>query len=178
MGTSNFHNENCLYTIEAEYEFEYEDTISNITCEFNKDKEFYGSDSIKLESELRSFPARSIGSFTLDLEYLEQQITVTIVPLVRSGYYSGANFDYEMNIECEYSDYDDISDCVDDLLEYGCVHKGLLTAHRSSLENKVNIWITETVKKITDVYEMFTDQLVVTAQFSNGETFYAKVEED
>ena len=178
MSTSNFHNENCLYTIEAEDEFEYEDTVSNITAEFNQDKEFYEDDSIKLESELRSFPARSIGSFTLDFEYLEQQIIVTIVPLVRSGYYSGANFDYEKNINCDYSDYDDISDCVDDLLKYGCVHKGLLTAHRSSLENHINIWIAETVKKITDVYEMFTDHLKVTAQFSNGETFYERVEED
>ena len=178
MGTSNFHNENCLYTIEAEDEFEYEDTVSNITSELGKDKEFYEDDSITLESELRSFPARSIGSFDLYFEYLEQQIKVTVVPLARSGYYSGANFDYEMNIECEYSNYNNISDCVDDLLEYGCVHKGLLTAHRSSLENHINIWIAETVKKITDVYEMFTDHLKVTAQFSNGETFYAKVEGD
>ena len=178
MGTSNFHYENVLYTIDAEDEFEYEDTISNITSEFNKDKEFYESDSISLESELRSFPARSIGSFDLDFEYLEQQIKVTIVPLARSGYYAGVNFDYELNIECEYCSYDDISYAVNDLLENGCVHKGLLTAHRSSLENHINTWIEETAKKITDVYAKFTEHLEVTAQFSNGETFYKKVEED
>ena len=178
MGTSNFHYEKVLFTIEAEDEFEYEDTISNITSEFNNDKDFYEDDSITLDSELRSFPARSIGSFNYYFEYLEQQFEVTIIPLVRNGYYSGANFDYELNIECEYSNYDSISEAVDDLLQYGCVHKGLLVAQRAHLEKHIDTWIETTEKRVCEVFKMFTDELVVTAQFSNGETFHERVKED
>ncbi len=176
MGSSNYHHVNVLYTIDdEEEEFTWNDTRHNVEYELKDNSNFYVDSDIKIETELRSFPATSIGSIELNLEYLDLDIDIKFTLMARTGYYQGFNLDYEIDISSSYSHFDDVSDYLDDVDRYEETdYIGLFKAHRKSLESKLNKLVLDTHNEICRVYEMYSDRTEVIATFSNGETIYSK----
>ena len=102
MGTSNFHtvNANSIYVIDPQDEFEYNDILENLIEDFKHIEKtgafgFVANYGIKLNTELRSFPARSIGIVYQDFDFLGLNFEVHVIPVVRDGYYEAGNLDYE-----------------------------------------------------------------------------------
>jgi hypothetical protein len=182
MGTSNFHNENAskIFALTGdEDEFAFNDTILNVTSEFDKEDCFTGDDSISLDSELRSFPAKSIGSFALCLYYAGVDLEVEVIPLVRGGYYEGFNLDYE--IKFMLNGLEMCTDCQEpniDSIEYVMKYshrKGFVSLQKKNIENKLTAMVKILTEKVEKVFENYSDQLNVVGTFSNGETIYEVV---
>ena len=98
MATSNFHNENAsaIFAVQLEHEFDYDDLVENLKSELNNDPDYvdYGKTD---KNELRSFPSRTLGSIRKYVEYKDFYVEVCVTPVIRSGYYSGVNLDWNVD---------------------------------------------------------------------------------
>lgn len=142
MATSNFQNENAsrIYAVDLENDWDYDDLISNLEFELSNMPEY--RDKGRDRHELRSYPSKVLGSL-IDGD-------VQVVAIVRSGYYSGCNLDWDFYFNDE--DFDSRAE--------------------DSAENKAKL--DKLVKKLEDLYNGYSQTLKVKAIFSNGETWYEK----
>lgn len=153
MATSNFHNVNAthIFAVQLEDEWAYEDLVYNLESEFDIHSDY--SDYGKTDpDELRSFPSRSLGSFSNSLTIGEDEVEVYITPVIRSGYYEGCNLDWHIRLYVNGYEDDTYADNADVL----------------RISN-------EYVDFIENIYSQYSEPLGVTARFSNGETIYHKV---
>ena len=150
MATSNFHNVNAsnIFAVELQDEFDYEDLVCNLESELSNHSDYF--DYGKTDpNELRSFPSKSVGSFSNSIEIGEDEVEVYVTPVIRSGYYEGVNLDWHVRYYVNGSE--------DDTYE----------AH-PNVQTLVGVY----VNFIENVYEQYSQPLGVTARFSNGETIY------
>lgn len=153
MATSNFHNVNAthIFAVQLEDEWAYEDLVYNLESEFNIHNDY--SDYGKTDpNELRSFPSRSLGSFSDSLTIGEDEVEIFITPVIRSGYYEGCNLDWHVRLYVNGYEDDTYAD----------------DANILRISN-------EYIEFIENIYSQYSEPLGVTARFSNGETIYHKV---
>ena len=153
MATSNFHNVNAthIFAVQLEDEWAYEDLIYNLESEFDIHNDY--SDYGKTDpNELRSYPSRSLGSFSNSLTIGDDEVEVFITPVIRSGYYDGCNLDWHIRLYVNGYEDDTYAD----------------DANLLRITN-------EYIEFIENIYSQYSEPLGVTAQFSNGETIYHKV---
>jgi hypothetical protein len=153
MATSNFHNVNAthIFAVQLEDEWAYEDLVYNLESEFNIHNDY--SDYGKTDpNELRSFPSRSLGSFSDSLTIGEDEVEIYITPVIRSGYYEGCNLDWHIRLYVNGYEDDTYAD----------------DANVLRISN-------EYIEFIENIYSQYSEPLGVTARFSNGETIYHKV---
>ena len=153
MATSNFHNVNAthIFAVQLEDEWAYEDLVYNLESEFNIHNDY--SDYGKTDpNELRSFPSRSLGSFSDSLTIGDDDVEVFIKPVIRSGYYEGCNLDWHIRLYVNGYEDDTYAD----------------DANVLRISN-------EYIEFIENIYSQYSEPLGVTARFSNGETIYHKV---
>ncbi len=153
MATSNFHNVNAthIFAVQLEDEWAYEDLVYNLESEFNIHNDY--SDYGKTDpDELRSYPSRSLGSFSDSLTIGEDEVEIFITPVIRSGYYEGCNLDWHIRLYVNGYEDDTYADNADVL----------------RISN-------EYIEFIENIYSQYSEPLGVTARFSNGETIYHKV---
>lgn len=191
MGTSNFHNVNakCIYPVLMNYEinkededgneldeketvqaddFDYECLIDSLVEKLNAlnmDFSLYGHD----ENELRSFPSRVVGTINQQKEIGGLIVGVSLTCVIRSGYYEGANLDYNLYQEINGEDLVDITDQYD----FYSPFKGISKIHAEIADK----WIETTQNKMIDlvenIYAEISDvKLRKVATFSNGETIF------
>jgi hypothetical protein len=153
MATSNFHNVNAthIFAVQLEDEWAYEDLVYNLESEFNIHNDYsdYGKSD---PNELRSFPSRSLGSFSDSLTIGEDEVEIYITPVIRSGYYEGCNLDWHIRLYVNGYEDDTYAD----------------DANVLRISN-------EYIDFIENIYSQYSEPLGVTARFSNGETIYHKV---
>jgi hypothetical protein len=153
MATSNFHNVNAthIFAVQLEDEWAYDDLVDNLESEFNIHNDY--SDYGKTDpNELRSFPSRSLGSFSDSLTIGEDEVEIYITPVIRSGYYEGCNLDWHIRLYVNGYEDDTYAD----------------DANVLRISN-------EYIEFIENIYSQYSEPLGVTARFSNGETIYHKV---
>jgi len=153
MATSNFHNVNAthIFAVQLEDEWAYEDLVYNLESEFNIHNDY--SDYGKTDSdELRSYPSRSLGSFSDSLTIGDDEVEIYITPVIRSGYYEGCNLDWHIRLYVNGYEDDTYAD----------------DANVLRISN-------EYIEFIENIYSQYSEPLGVTARFSNGETIYHKV---
>jgi hypothetical protein len=153
MATSNFHNVNAthIFAVQLEDEWAYEDLVYNLESEFNIHNDY--SDYGKTDpDELRSYPSRSLGSFSDSLTIGEDEVEIFITPVIRSAYYEGCNLDWHIRLYVNGYEDDTYADNADVL----------------RISN-------EYIEFIENIYSQYSEPLGVTARFSNGETIYHKV---
>jgi hypothetical protein len=150
MATSNFHNVNAshIFAVRLEDEWEYDDLVSNLESEFNNNLDYsdYGKSD---PNELRSFPSKSLGSFSNWLTIGDDEVEIYVTPVIRSGYYEGVNLDWHVRYY--------VNGYEDDTYE---------------THTRVQTLVGVYVNFIENVYEQYSQPLGVTARFSNGETIY------
>ena len=153
MATSNFHNVNAthIFAVQLEDEWAYEDLVYNLESEFNIHTDYsdYGKSD---PNELRSFPSRSLGSFSKSIVHNEDEVEVYVTPVIRSGYYEGCNLDWHVR----------------------CYLNGFEEDEWESTPEVQSI-VNEYVEFIENIYSQYSEPLGVTAVFSNGETLYHKI---
>lgn len=187
MATSNFHNAEAsrIFATELEDEFSYDDLKLNLRSEFaNKenDKKSVIADCYEENkspaSELRSFPATTICRVhSEDKCYAFGNINLRFDIIVRSGYYQGANLDYEMYVETDNEDYESITDLIEDIQRYPedfDISEGMSEKYAKWIENWFKKEVEPMKEEIEKVFADYTTPLCVTARFSNGETMYAE----
>lgn len=153
MATSNFHNVNAthIFAVQLEDEWAYEDLVYNLESEFNIHNDY--SDYGKTDpDELRSYPSRSLGSFSDSLTIGDDEVEIFITPVIRSGYYEGCNLDWHVRLYVNGYEDDTYAD----------------DANVLRISN-------EYIEFIENIYSQYSEPLGVTARFSNGETIYHKV---
>ena len=150
MATSNFHNVNAthIFAVQLEDEWAYDDLVENLESEFSKHSDYY--DYGKSDpNELRSFPSKSLGSFSNSVVVDEDEVEIYITPVIRSGYYEGVNLDWHIRLYVNGYDDDTYAD-----------------------DARVSVIANDYIEFIEDIFEQYSEPLGVTARFSNGETIY------
>jgi hypothetical protein len=150
MATSNFHNVNAthIFAVQLEDEWAYDDLVENLESEFSKHSDYY--DYGKSDpNELRSFPSKSLGSFSNSVTIEDDEIEIYVTPVIRSGYYEGVNLDWHVRLYVNGYDDDTYSD-----------------------DARVSVIANDYIEFIEDIFEQYSQPLGVTARFSNGETIY------
>ena len=163
MGCSNFHNENAskIYACELLQEDDYEDLKSNLEEAIER----IGGRLVDRQdsTELRSYPSRVIGEIEETISDSKDDYGITVMLVVRSGYYDGVNLDWIVEFtDNSYGDTDNIGDIMNDTEIYKTT--------RTKIERAFN----KLVNKIEKICEDYSTPLKVTARFSNGETWYQK----
>jgi len=175
MATSNFHNENAsaIFAVPLENEYDYEDLVCNLESELSNNPDYvdYGKTD---KHELRSFPSRTLGSIRKYHQYKDFYVEVCVTPVIRSGYYSGVNLDWNV----DYTINGDIYDI--DELENGIGYNTALPiskikVYSSLAEKKAEKIKNQIVEELEALYNNYSDRYGVTAVFSNGETLYHKL---
>ena len=175
MATSNFHNVNAsaIFAVPLEHEFDYEDLVCNLESELSNNPDYvdYGKTD---KNELRSFPSRTLGSIRKYHQYKDFYVEVCVTPVIRSGYYSGVNLDWNV----DYTINGDIYDI--DELENGIGYNTALPiskikVYSSLAEKKAEKIKNHIVEELEALYNNYSDRYGVTAVFSNGETIYHKL---
>jgi len=172
MGTSNFYNKNAtrIYACEIEEEWDYDFLVDNLKCELQTLKDFTSEIENKWESNgLRSFPERIIGIFYREFLQGDYEYEVNLITIIRSGYYSGVNLDYDIELFANGNNFDlDDSYDMDELNELeGKDFAKVVLMKFDDLKQQM-------IEEIEKVYEVFSTPLIVAARFSNGETIYEK----
>ena len=199
MATNNFHNENAnkIFAVlmnyerpildddgnetdETEYvspdEFEYEMLTEGIAEELAsiESLSYYESGDA---SFLRSYEGTSLGTLKLSKDYLDVECSVSIIPVIKSGYYEGANLDWEMRFEADGYDTDTIEDFIEEW-EYNADHDnnpGLVAMNKKYVKNWAETTLDFIVEEVEKVFENFTEiKLRKVGGFSNGEAIYEK----
>ena len=175
MATSNFHNVNAsaIFAVPLEHEFDYEDLVCNLESELSNNPDYvdYGKTD---KNELRSFPSRTLGSIRKYHQYKDFYVEVCVTPVIRSGYYSGVNLDWNVDYSINGDSYD-----IDEL-ENGIGYNTALPiskikAYSLLAEKKAEKLKNEIVEKVESIFSDYSDRYGVTAVFSNGETIYHKL---
>ena len=186
MATNNFHIENAskVFLIDPQDEFEYENILENIIYTFNEaDKEgrfeFSADYQISLETELRSYPSRSIGIVYESLNFLGLDFEVHVIPVIRDGYYEAGNLDYEFayyvdNTSRPYNSIDDIIYDIQQFPEDYDLNTGLVAIHSNNLRKRLQTLEDTLVNEVEGIFEKVSTEYKVSASFSNGEVWYER----
>ena len=175
MGTSNFHYEECFFTVTEGDEFTWDDTRANVSSELEMDRFWITDNALDIPSELRSFPATSIGQFAEMVQVLGFDIDVVVIAVTRSGYYEGFNLDYEVEINFESGEYETGEQVWDDMWDYNPSLRGLLTIHKKYVIDSIDNMVKAFSDRLEEVYGMYSDQCVTVGRFSDGTSLIEKV---
>lgn len=183
MATGNFYNNNAsnIYAIFQENEFDdfiYDDVKDNIL----NDLDAYVKNSKACLGYSNNYyrDASMVEVIELTDEIAGVPLTVSIELLMRSGYYEGANLDYEINYNIESVEFDDITDTFQayfDVATYSFgLSEGLATIQAKNASNRLEAMRSELVENVEKILkENCTHVLQVSARFSNGETWYSEI---
>ena len=185
MSTCNFDHRNAskIFAVlnEENDEFMYEDEVGNVRdgleAKFGKD---YTELDKREENELRSFPSNVIVEVTGEIrEY--KKIDLNVFPVlevvVRSGYYQGFNFDWNLKIDVqgELVDLEDVFEEVVDqteqYVEFSEQGTERYAKYAQEFAEKSSQELIESVEKLLAEY---TDTLSCIGVASNGEAFYKR----
>jgi hypothetical protein len=174
MSTQNFYNKNAsrIFANECEEEWDYEDLKLNLNSELAKietDNLFIDWYENERHNGDRNYGGLILGTLSIEKEYSQMGVSVTLTPVIRSGYYGGVNLDWEMEYHIEGDPHDDIDD-----IDW--------EAYFPTRPFMYEVWIINFLEESADklktkVEKVFTDYstpLNCVGVFSNGEAVYEK----
>lgn len=148
MSTPNFYkcNASKYFASECEEDFEYQDLKDNIKSALPQARPVE-----KFENN------RSYGGLIFaEIDKTIGKWAITISLIARSGYYSGLNLDWKIEIE--------------DLINGESFEHG-----EDKVSNTAENYIQKQIEKIEKIYAEYTTPLNCVAIFSNGEAIYERV---
>ena len=194
MGTSNFHNKNAsnIFAVLMSYEndegetiqcdeFDYEWFLDAINETLHTEAKKHNLTYIEKDKDdpyaLRSYPSKIIGSLFAETKILEIAFEVEIKIIIRSGYYEGANLDWEITThingnECEEPTETDIWN---ELAYYSRFNRGLCKIHSKKGCNWFESEKQKLITLVENIYTQHSTPMGIVAKFSNGETIYSKI---
>lgn len=124
--------------------------------------------------ELRSYPTTTLFQFYRHKKYGDAEICVNVNAVLRSAYYEGACLDWYVTYDCcgENNDHIEFLSIMDYHSE---MPKGMVAIQSTKAEAWAESTKDELVEIMENLFRTMSMPLNVVAQFSNGETVYAKV---
>lgn len=164
--------------------YEYDDEISYIQerfAEYAKNTPFVEFNESDQYLNDRNFGGRIFGTLSMSKQYAGIWIEVHYQLIMRSGYYEGANLDYEYSFYTDSVEIEDITDVAFEYmqqLDYSNGHYNKPTGFATIQSKHAMAWLTKAFAQLDEainkIYSECSTPLVVTARFSNGETWYQK----
>lgn len=193
MSTSNFYKVHAkqYYAVNVEdWDVEYmsdyiKEVLHNITPQYKDDDE----NTFPELSTLRDYPSRCIAEMTDKwLHHELSNLKISIGFHIIAGYYKGATLDYDICIENDYcrtflSEYYNVHNMVDDMTDYvinqAYDYEDDFVKYKDVINDFKELCKYEVAKAIEIAEKVCQtiadDTLRCTAQFSNGEALYEKV---
>jgi hypothetical protein len=205
MGTNNFYKKNAknYYIIEDDYN-DYNDYYNDYDNHYDNFKEVL-NDTLKQQfkdnyykhKETISFSKPYSGSELGEIEVLNinhgnflryngyYELLININPVIRSGYYEGANLDFNINFElyCEDKDGKDISFNNDDFIIDTTYEEKILILTKTIENNikynkrlikKINKEFYNAIDKLEKIYSKLSTPMIKAGGFSDGTAIYEK----
>lgn len=192
MATGNFYVKNAnnvyAFAMEAENCFDYDDSIDRIkeagvsrygfeeTSGNDGDRDFCGFYILNKDFGCRDF-------YNSDLS-----VNINIIILARSGYYSGYNLDFELEVSNNYyyepyklGDYESEEDLIDAMADEfvedcDVYNKGLRKCFEKRYKALLEDFIDEAIEYANNVLKnLCEEEYRLVGVFSNGEALYQKV---
>jgi hypothetical protein len=182
MGASNFYYKNAkrLYPLftdlsddESEW-FDYSEECQNLAEHIDEivsldrvDNEDYGND--------RNYEAKRLGHKSISREFGDVSIEVSIIVLIRIGYYEGACLDYEIEVFENGSEQD--LDGIGNWYGYGTsrMSAGLCAIQEQNATKWAQKQVDVLSNELEEAFSKITQPYELIGRASNGETFYKKV---
>jgi hypothetical protein len=178
MATSNFANENAskVFAVELEDEFAYDDLKDCL--EYELDEAGFEVYKKPEYDHNRNYSGQILAEKRLSHSYKDFTVTATIFVVVRSGYYSGANLDWQITFcdDFEHYEHDDYDPkyTAEDLVYRLDFPPSKAKTYSLLAEKKYEKLKDQLVTELEAIYAKISTPLVVAARFSNGETIYEK----
>ena len=183
MGTSNFArgNSSRLFAVEIQEEWDYDDLKDNLKYAFKAAKEKgmfdteYYSNAFNEKNNNRNFEGNVILMVTSKSKHYKTigEFYIEVGIIIRNGYYSGVNLDWECEIVSDSERYDHDEEIVIDDYNYD-----VSTKQAKQFSEYVNNWkekeMTKIINDVEQILSEYSTELNVVATFSNGETIYEK----
>ena len=174
MSAQNFYNKNAsrIFANECEEEWDYEDLKSNLNSELAKletDNLYIDCYADERHNGDRNYGGLILGTLSIEKEYSQMDVSVTLTPVIRSGYYGGVNLDWEMEYHIEGDPHDDIDD-IDWEAHFPnrpFMYEGWVTTFLEESADKLKT-------KVEKVFADYSTPLNRVGVFSNGEAIYEK----
>lgn len=197
MGTNNFYKKNAknYYAVLMNdedycYEYAYDDfkEYLNDTLKQEFKDNYYKHE--KIISFSNSYSGTELGEIeVLNINHDESkysdyyELYIYIYPVIRSGYYEGANLDYNINFEFHYDDKDGniISFDNDDFIIDTTYEEKILelikviehnVKHNKRLIKKINKEFNNIIDKLENIYSQLSTPLIKIGGFSDGTAIY------
>lgn len=185
MATGNFYNVNAkhIYAILPQsegdiyvYDFIEEGIREALNELIQSLKANEGIEIQNYERSYRNYPAKMIGSLGITKFICDIELYININILMRSGYYEGANLDYDYRFYVNGCECDNIVDACEEFVYRYTENRGMALIQARNAEK----WFEKTFNEATDrieniLKEKCTHILDTYAVFSNGETLYSEV---
>jgi hypothetical protein len=195
MGASNFYNRNAnnVYAVLMDYEdvvfdedgneteetqmvqcesWDYDNLIDYVTELMDVQTLFKAVDRVEFYNN-RNYEATGIKSLVSYKTFGDVEVEILLTAIVRSGYYEGANLDWEINYYAG-SGYDDILNLSYDFAsQYD--NQGMAKIQCRNAENWAKKEGERMVEELERIFTQVSKPLEVVARFSNGETIYKEV---
>lgn len=195
MGASNFYNRNAknVYAVLMDYEdvvfdedgneteetqmvqceeWDYNDLIDYVNELMDEQKLFRVVDRVEFYNN-RNYEATAIKSLVAYKSFGEVEVEILLTAVVRSGYYEGANLDWDLNYYAG-SGYDDILNLSYEF-ESQYKNQGMAKIQCRNAEKWAKEEGEKMVEELERIFTQVSKPLEVVARFSNGETIYKEV---
>lgn len=195
MGASNFYNRNAknVYAVLMDYEdvvfdedgneteetqmvacesWDYDNLVDYVTELMDEQKVFNSVDRVEFYNN-RNYEATGIKSLVSYKSFGDVEVEVLLTAVVRSGYYEGANLDWEINYYAG-SGYDDILDLTYEF-ESQYENQGMAKIQKRNAEKWATKVGEQMIEELERIFTQVSKPLEVVARFSNGETIYKEV---
>lgn len=195
MGASNFYNRNAknVYAVLMDYEdvvfdedgneteetqmvacesWDYDNLVDYVTELMDEQKVFNSVDRVEFYNN-RNYEATGIKSLVAYKSFGDVEVEVLLTAVVRSGYYEGANLDWDINYYAG-SGYDDILDLTYEF-ESQYDNQGMAKIQKRNAEKWATKVGEQMIEELERIFTQVSKPLEVVARFSNGETIYKEV---
>lgn len=195
MGASNFYNKNAnnVYAVLMDYEdvvfdedgneteetqmvqcesWDYNDLIDYVNELMDEQKLFKVSDRVEFDNN-RNYEGTAIKSLVSYKSFGDVEVEILLTAVIRSGYYEGANLDWEINYYAG-SGYNDILDLTYEF-ESQNDNQGMAKIQCRNAEKWATNVGEQMIEELERIFTQVSKPLEVVARFSNGETIYKEV---
>lgn len=153
-------------------EWEYQD-LKDYTIELMEQSKFSYSEDGSFNNN-RNFEGTLIGSLKAEKWFGDVEVEVRVNLILRSGYYEGANLDYEVEYYAG-SGYDDTINFSYEFESHSDMSKGLQIIQTRNAEKWAERITEELTEEVEKIYTRVSTPYRKLGSFSNGEGVYEKI---
>lgn len=175
MSARNFYAENAsrIFVIDCNSDIDYQDSMFILTEELSSK----GCSPASECTNDRMYSGHIFATKSIKVAIGRCCVDVTVRAIVRSGYYQDANVDWDLLIDGENYNPDDVdADAARDILEadywYGD-NIGFCKIQAKPLFRRLWAAIQSMTKELEEVYDNLTNSYITVGVYSNGAAIYA-----